>query len=247
MPLFRRNKPSWEPDWRTFPGRVEGHDAMLHADRAAVDRAPVPDLDVRLMVRVELGRTRPDGSPGGETAHQLYVLEDKLAAEVARRAAGHYIGRVVSNGVCVFVCQVADEAAEVKLGGSPFPLEISRIPDPEWRYVREVFVADPVAEQRSYNRPLVRALVSRGDRSEVPRPIEHSAHFAEQASASSAGRELGRLGYRVSASADREGGATVTATRTAPLSDIDEDSVSVLRVVREHGGDYDGWGCDLVR
>ncbi|MGA8114656.1 MAG: DUF695 domain-containing protein [Actinocatenispora sp.] len=246
MPLFRRNKPSWEPDWQTFPGRVDDADAMLHADRAALALAPMPDLPVRVMVRVELGATRPDGSPRGETAHQLYVLEDKLAGEIGRRASGHYVGRVISGGVCVFVCHTPSAPEELKLGG-PFSPEVSHTEDPEWEYARRVFTPDPAAEQRSYNRPLIRALEVRGDRAEVPRAIEHSAHFAEQAAASSAGRDLGRLGYRVSASPDQEGGATLTATKTAPLSDIDDASVAVLEVVRNHGGDYDGWGCDLVR
>ncbi|HEY3505685.1 MAG TPA: DUF695 domain-containing protein [Actinocatenispora sp.] len=245
MPLFRRNKPSWEPEWQTFPGRVGDADAMLTADLAAVRLAPVEDLPVRLMIRVELGTTRPDGSPDRETAHQLYVFEDKVSGEVAKRTGGQYVGRVIADGTCTFVCQLPAEPGELKLSG-PFEAELSSTPDPEWTYVREVFTPDPAAEQRSYNRPLVRALVSRGDRAEVPRPIEHSAHFAEPKAAGAAGSELGKLGYRVSASTDPDGGATLTVTRAVALTGIDDATVEVLTVVRAHGGDYDGWGSDLV-
>ncbi len=247
MPLFRRSRSDWTPDWQTFPGQVDGVDAMLHVDRAALARAPVDELGVRLMVAVDLGSTRPDGSPRGETAHQLYTLEDKLAVEVDRRAGGVYVGRVISDGRCVFVCQLPAPPGELKLGSGPLTPRLSHVEDPEWRYVREVFTPDPVAEQRSYNRPLVRALVARGDRTDRPRPIEHSAHFAEQPSATRAGAELGRLGYRVSASPDAEQGCTLTAVRLQPLDDIDESSIAVGRIVREHGGDYDGWGCELIR
>lgn len=252
MPLFRRNKPSWEPDWQTFPGRVsvdtgDEADAMLHADLAAVAAAPVAELPVRLTVRVTFGATRPDGSPAAGAAHELYVFEDKLAAEVGRRADGTYVGRVVSGGECTFVFQLPAEPGGLKLPAYPTEPVQAVEQDPEWSYVRRVFTKDPAAEQRSYNRPLVAALVARGDRTEVPRPIEHSAHFADQAAAGAAGGELGRLGYRVSASSDPEGGVTLTAVRAAPLTEIDEASVQVLTVVREHGGDYDGWGSDLVR
>jgi regulator of RNase E activity RraB len=247
VPLFRRSKPSWEPDWQTFPGRVDDADALLHVDRAAVAVAPVEGLGVRLMVRVRLGATRPDGSPAGETAHQLYLFEDRLAGEITRRAAGHYVGRVVSGGECVFVCHLPAPASDLKLGGGPFTPELSHVDDPDWEYVRQVFTPDRAAEQRSYNRPLVQALVSRGDRVEVPRPIEHSAHFTEQKAASAAGAELRRLGYQVSASPEAEGGCTLTTTRLIPLTGIDEASITVSEIVRRHGGDYDGWGCDLVR
>ncbi|GAA3517048.1 DUF695 domain-containing protein [Actinocatenispora rupis] len=246
MPLFRRTKPSWEPDWQTFPGRVDSEDAMLHADLAAVRLAPVEELPVRLTVRVALAATRPDGSPDRETAHQLYVFEDKLAGEVAKRTGGQYVGRVIAGGACTFVCQLPAEPGELKLPG-PFTPELTTTDDPDWSYVRAVFTPDPAAEQRSYNLPLVRALVSRGDRAEQPRPVEHSAHFAEQKQASAAGAELGKLGYRVTASVDPDGSATVTATRAVPLTEIDEATVQVLTVVRANGGDYDGWGCDLVR
>lgn len=245
--LFNRSKPSWEPEWRTFPGRVDDADAMLHADLAAVAAAPVEGLPVRLSVRVEFGATRPDGSPRGEAAHQLYVLEDRLAGEVAKRTGGVYVGRVISGGACTFVCQVPAAPETLKLGSGPFTPELSHTDDPEWEYVRRVFTPDPVAEQRSYNAQLVAALVARGDRVAQPRIVEHSAHFAEQEPATAAGRKLGALGSRVTSSSDTEGGVTLTVSRSVPLTAIDEATVQVLEAVRRHGGDYDGWGCELTR
>lgn len=247
MPLFRRSGPSWEPDWQTFPGRVDDTDAMLHADLAAVRQAPIEGLGVRLMVRVAFGATRPDGSPRGGAAHQLYVFEDKLSGQLAKRAEGCYVGRVISGGHCVFVGQLPAAPGDLRLGTDPFQPEVSHVDDPDWEYVRRVFVPDPAAEQRTYNKPLVAAMVARGDRLEVPREVEHSAHFASQPPATAAAKDLGRLGYRVSASTGQEGDVTLTISRLTPLTDIDESSVAVLGVVREHGGDYDGWGADLMR
>jgi regulator of ribonuclease activity B/uncharacterized protein DUF695 len=247
VPLFRRSGPSWEPDWQTFPGRVDDADAMLHADLAAVRQAPIDGLGVRLMVRVALGATRPDGSPRGEAAHQLYVLEDKLSGQIAKRAEGCYVGRVISGGQCVFVGHLPAAPGDLKLGSDPFEPEISHIDDPGWEYVRRVFTPDPAAEQRSYNKPLVASHVARGDRLEVPRPVEYSAHFASQPPATAAASALGKLGYRVSASTGQEGDVTLTITRLMPLTEIDASSVAVLGAVREQGGDYDGWGAELMR
>lgn len=247
MPLFRRGGPSWEPNWQTFPGRVDDIDVMLHADLGAVAAAPVEGLAVRLTVRVELAATRPDGSPRGETAHQLYELEDRLAAEVAKHASGRYVGRVVGGGECVFVCQLPGPPGSLKLGSGPLTPVLEHVDDPEWQYVRRAFTPDPAAAQRGYNKPLVAALVARGDRTDVPRPVQHSAHFAEQAAATAAGAQLADLGYQVSAVPGADGDVEMTATRALPLTEIDESSVAVLSVVRAQGGDYDGWGCDLVR
>jgi regulator of RNase E activity RraB len=252
VPLFRRNAdPGWEPDWQTFPGRVDEADVMLHADLGAVAAAPVEGLGVRLEIAIRFARTRPDGSPVGDETHQLYALEDRIGDAVARRAGGRYVGRVLGGGGCRFVSYLpggaADPVPPLKLDPGPFEPELTTHDDPEWAFARAAFTPDPAAEQRTYNRPLVDALRTRGDRLEVPRAIEHSAHFADQKAASAAGAELGRAGHLVSASPDDEGGATLTITRAARLTEIDAATEVVQSVVRKHGGDYDGWGAELVR
>jgi regulator of RNase E activity RraB len=252
VPLFRRNaSPAWEPDWQTFPGRVDDVDVMLHADLGAVRAAPVEDLGVRLEIAVRFAKTRPDGSPVGEETHQLYALEDRIVDAVAKRASGRYVGRVLGGGGCRFVAYLpggaADPVPELKLDPGPFSPVLTTADDPDWAFALAAFTPDPSAEQRNYNRPLVEALKTRGDRLEVPRAIEHSAHFADQKSAAAAGAELGKAGHLVSASPDEEGGATLTITRAAPLTEIDAATEAVLTVVRRHGGDYDGWGAELIR
>jgi regulator of RNase E activity RraB len=237
VPLFRRNaSPAWEPDWQTFPGRVDDVDVMLHADLGAVRAAPVEDLGVRLEIAVRFAKTRPDGSP---------------VDAVAKRASGRYVGRVLGGGGCRFVAYLpggaADPVPELKLDPGPFSPVLTTADDPDWAFALGAFTPDPSAEQRNYNRPLVEALKTRGDRLEVPRAIEHSAHFADQKSAAAAGAELGKAGHLVSASPDEEGGATLTITRAAPLTEIDAATEAVLTVVRRHGGDYDGWGAELIR
>jgi regulator of RNase E activity RraB len=252
VPLFRRNAdPGWEPDWQTFPGRVDEADVMLHADLGAVRAAPVEGLGVRLEIAIRFAKTRPDGSPVGEEMHQTYALEDRVTDAVAKRANGRYVGRVLGGGGCRFVAYLpgsaADGVPQLKLDPGPFQPELTVHDDPEWTFARAAFTPDPAAEQRTYNRPLVDALRVRGDRLEVPRAIEHSAHFADQKAATAAARELSSSGHVVSASPDDEGGATLTITRAAPLTEIDDATEKVLTIVRRHGGDYDGWGAELVR
>jgi hypothetical protein len=86
------------------------------------------------------------------------------------------------------------------------------------------------------------------DRLDVPRPIEHFAYFSRRARAVQAAAALEEAGYRTALARWRVFGATLEATR---LSRLDEETVEafmheVHEIVGSHGGDYDGWGGEVV-
>lgn len=87
-----------------------------------------------------------------------------------------------------------------------------------------------------------------GDRLDVPRPIEHFAIFPRKARAVQAAAALEDVGYRTALTRWRVFRTGLEATRPSAL---DEETVeSFMHEVRDivvaHGGDYDGWGGELV-
>lgn len=87
-----------------------------------------------------------------------------------------------------------------------------------------------------------------GDRSEVPREVDHFAVFRRKSAARAAERELESRGYRTGC---QRRGLTVevavhhdSAVDQAAAANFTRD---VFSVIATHGGTYDGWGAALLR
>ncbi len=248
MPLFRRLRPRWTPDWRAYDGQVDGQPAAIRADVDAIGAAPVAELPVRVEVTVRLADPRPDGSPSAAQLPALYAVEDRLATGVERRYSGRYVGRYFSAGSCRFVYQLPSWPESFELDdAAPFMVDVAHADDPDWKRTLELFRPDHTGLQRARSKALLDALASRGDRVGEPRPIEHVGYFASSEQAKAAGQDLRGHGYGVAVDGDEDGNWTVRAVRRDAPERIDPAAAQVLEVIERHGGTYDGWGCDVVR
>jgi regulator of RNase E activity RraB len=82
---------------------------------------------------------------------------------------------------------------------------------------------------------------------ESSRAVDHSAVFPNVEGASQAAEELADLGYSAEV-LEEDDYFLLEAHQTSPL---DPDSVKqfvqeVSSIVERHGGDYDGWGAEVV-
>lgn len=87
-----------------------------------------------------------------------------------------------------------------------------------------------------------------GDRLDVPRPIEHFAYFPRRAQAVQAAAALEDAGYDTTLARWRVFGASLVAVRPSRLDEATVEAFmrEVRQIVVANGGDYDGWGGEVV-
>jgi hypothetical protein len=86
-----------------------------------------------------------------------------------------------------------------------------------------------------------------GDHLDVPREVAHDGVFPTKEAALEAGKELMAEGYRTVVSAVNDQFLLEADKTTALNPDIVEQFTrTVFAAVDRNGGEYDGWGADLV-
>jgi hypothetical protein len=253
MRLFRGSRRTWAPAWAAYPGFVDDAFAMYFVDLAACDRAPVAGLPVRLDVELLLAATDDEGMPTNAELRLVQHIDDVLTRRVGRR--GVYVGRVMCAGTVRFVGYLSELPATQFTLGEERPVRVSVAADPEWAYVRERLTPDASQRHIVDDLAVVTALLDRGDDLASPRPVDHSARFADESAARAAAAELSEQGYAVSVgaapSAVRGGapaGYLLEATRIDPVDSpgVHKLTWTVRELIGRHGGEYTGWDCSTA-
>ena len=106
---------------------------------------------------------------------------------------------------------------------------------------------DKLTHQMDLSAKQVEQRLEIGDILEVAREIYHDGVFPNKEAASQAGEELTALGYSTEV-VEEDDQFLLEVQKVSP---VDSDSVNrfvqeVFSIVERHGGDYDGWGADVV-
>lgn len=89
-------------------------------------------------------------------------------------------------------------------------------------------------------------MAARGDNRSEPRPIDHFAYLPDAAAATRLVEYLHQQGFSVDEPSISGGTIAVSFKRDDRPEDIDEVVIPTARRVAELGGNYDGWGCEVV-
>lgn len=107
--------------------------------------------------------------------------------------------------------------------------------------------SDKLAHQIDLSAKQVQQRLEIGDNLEVAREIYHDGVFLNKGAASKAGEQLTALGYTTEVVEEDDH----VLLEVQKISTVDADSVrkftqEVFSVMERHGGDYDGWGADVM-
>ena len=242
--------------WDFYWFVVEDKPCSTMLDLGIADAVPVAERPWLISIRMPLERPRKDGLCDNDEAKSLGELEDALALELARACDAWFVGRMTWNGTRdLFYYARSPDGLEPALsaafkGRAPRRLMTRTKQDPEWRHYLDVLYPGPLEWQWMKDRHTVEKLRERGDRAEVPRPIDHFAYFETQPAASAFADACRTMGFETSVRpADAGRGFQVHATREDPaeLAHVNDISCRFLGLAEEHGGSYDGWGCTAVK
>lgn len=239
-------------DWDLYPLLVDDQPASIYVDLGLAKTAPERTQPHMGYVRVFMRQPREDGRSSSEEFEALIRVEDALTGRVAANGVATYCGRNTSGGNRDFYFYTGDPAAfsasvaRAMASHPDYEFETGARLDPEWdAYFKFLY---PRADdwQRILNRRVTDALAKHGDVLSKPRPIDHLAYLPNARAAASLRDLLGGQGFTVHEPELGGGSIMLRFERTDQPDAIDDVVIPIARRVKELGGTYDGWGCEVV-
>lgn len=241
--------------WDFYVLHLDNAPASLFVDFGIEDEAPRLDLAHLAMLRLTMNQPREDGLSSAEEFDRLCALEDELNAEVAAADIG-FVGRITTRGYRDFHYYVADPAAwearvaQVMARHPDYRYRTGTREDPQWATYFNDLLPGPEDRQRLENRQVCSRLEALGDALTAPRLLDHFAYFEDEASAQAFITEAVQQGFTCVEgpvrTSDEDPFSVQLARVDVPGFDtIDELTLPLWEAARRHGGDYDGWGCEV--
>lgn len=244
----------WQPNFGFYLSRLGEDPASFVVDLNAQPQASHP---MRLQLRVPLLKPRADGLRDREELEPMSQLEDRLVDALEAKLDAIYVGRLVARGATEFFFYLPQHAEqrladlEALLGNTaPYSLEYLAEADGEWRVYTQLLYPDPYSYQAIANRSLLEQLEQAGDQLAISRLVDHLAYFASRAQAKEAVTRLTAAGFAtddVTPSEDGRFGLQFHRDDALAEGQADAFVAEVLDIILPLDGDYDGWGCPVVK
>jgi len=244
-------------NWDFYFTQVDGQGASIFVDLGRAADAPDPSRSVMAHLRLHLRDPGPHGLSSQSEFDELNKVEDALTRLEASSGAV-YVGRNTCAGKrdFYFYASTAENwSKQVDAFMRAFPAyryECSGRADPRWSVYRELLYPSDEDLQRIGNRRVCDSLANHGDALEVARPIDHFIYFSQEAARAAYAEAVTKLGCRIEqhiepSDSDQRLGLRISNVGVPSLAEIDGLTLPLWRLAREHGGDYDGWGCHAVK
>lgn len=106
---------------------------------------------------------------------------------------------------------------------------------------------EKLAQQMELSAQQLQQRIDIGDRLDAARDIFHSGVFPTHAAASEAGKELTAAGFTTEV-VEADGLVLLEAQKvsTVDAPTVNQFTKDVFSVMARHGGEYDGWGADVM-
>jgi Regulator of ribonuclease activity B/Family of unknown function (DUF695) len=233
---------AWEPAFSFYLTRLDGALASVVVDLHARPQRSHPHC---VVIDAALCHPRDDGLRDERELDTMGTLEDTL---VERLEQALYVGRVTTRGRVQFVFY-ASTPLEVPPAIADYPLLVTTQLEPDWQTFTRALYPGPFELQTILNRNLLEQLAAQGDALTHPREVDHFAFFDTPEQAAQAAVALTAKGFRVEAPTTSDGRTSLSFHRVDSLADgrIDHISAEVLEIVLASAGDYDGWGCGVMK
>ncbi|MFN3725839.1 MAG: DUF695 domain-containing protein [Allosphingosinicella sp.] len=239
-------------NWDFYALRVDSEPASIYLDLGLAQNAPLESQPHLAYVRVQMRHPRPDGLSSNEEFEDLAAVEDSLSEVVADGRSTTYAGRNTSSGNRDFYFYTSDPVAFAKsakaamVGHSHYKFEVGDRLDRNWDVYFDFLYPTPSDLQRILNRRVVDNLAAHGDNLSEPRSIDHFAYLPSVIAAESLRDHLHEQGFIVDEPRIDGGSVAVSFKRTDRPEDIDDVVIPIARRLQELGGEYDGWGCEVI-
>lgn len=239
-------------DWDFYALLVDSEPASIYFDLGLAQDAPIGGQPHLAHVRVQMRRPRPDGLSSNEEFEDLAGVEDSLTKVFAGSGSTTYAGRNTSGGNRDFYFYTSDPAAfadavqAAMAGHAHYQFDVGDRLDSNWEVYFAFLYPSLEDLQRILNRRVVDNLAAHGDNSSEPRSIEHFAYLPSANAAEDLRSYLRERGFSVESPRIEDGPVAVAFKRSDRPESIDDVVIPIARHIQDLGGEYDGWGCEVI-
>lgn len=241
-------------EWNFYESLVNGDPAFIFLDMGIAGSAPLEGYGEQAYVRVRMLHPNVNGLSSRLEYDDLCALEDSVTAEIFRRTSSIYVGRNTSAGNRDFYFYTADSAdfeIAAKKAMAAFPtytFDVGGQADPAWRVYFDFLYPSPISRQQMANRSVVENLAKHGDQLDQPRRIDHMVIFTNSAQCEAFSEFVVQLGYTISEGSPTryEGEICLEFSNVGKPAEIDDVTIPLFEAALAHGGEFDGWGCNVV-
>ena len=247
-------------EWDFYFARVNDAVASIFVDLGVRADAPLEKRPWLLWVWVEMQSARPDGLSSNEEAQTLQEIGAALDSLISATCGGQLVGRITGGGRREFYFYATepgelDTATENAMKGfDSYKFETGSSFQPDWdQYIHLLYPSQSNLE-RMQNRRLLEALAEEGDVHELPRKVDHWLYFADEAARNTCRDTLIAIEFALESESLSEEPDdalpwVLVVSRVDPVDShtINGITLELARLAGDHGGSYDGWGCDAMK
>ena len=254
-------------DWGVYSGYVHETFSSISLDLSLKKVAPVKNQPNVVWVSVTLNIARPNGMPSREESVTLESIEKNLSNTLAKKQSITFIGKVSAEGVQSFYFYSADTVAaektiaEVMRAFPEYKYSSSAKVDPGWS---EYFALYPSSEQQQSlkNLKVVYQLQKNGDVLTKERSVDHWIYFKLTGDREAFSQKVEQDGFVVlkkdtdlsnprsrMALLPKEYPYVLHIARSDKVDypSVEKYTLKLWKLAKEHNGEYDGWGTEVVK
>ena len=251
-----------DEDWGVYLCNAFAYDlpAVIRVNLALRDFEHTANYPKRLHLQILYKNADDNGFPTREEGEYVYSIEDAVE-EIVEQHGDMLVGVLkCDERVRIFAYTknelgYYDEISAVMSKNFPdYAYTLAIVDDPDWELYFQGLYPDRYEYQSIMNMRLIEDIKSDGD-SMVPRVLEHCLLFKTEENGEAFLAKVMEDGFIKLSSEDRSNNEAIDKEypyllvigREDAFENIDEIVWYLMDLAEEFDGEYDGWGCHIVR
>lgn len=245
-------------DWDFFFCRVDDKPASIRVNLALHNIAPVEGFTHQVQFVVAMLDPTETGLSSRDEYPILCDIEDAIS-EALDALGAIAAGALKCNGFLELYAYIknpkgVNEACQNVMKNFPDYHSTCQITDDfEWKTYFDFLYPDLYSYQSMMNRKVFYQLQDQGDKSEVPREIDHWLYFPSEENMLQYATKVQSLGYKILSTEKLDEQTSspyqlhISRVDTALLEEIDANVWELMELAEPLKGIYDGWGCPISK
>lgn len=244
-------------EWESYLANYAGGKGSVIVNMSLHAIAPAAQYPYLLITGVKFSKCE-DGLPAKAAFAGLYQISDSVATIVKENAKGIMAGTFTHQCKRLDYYYLADTAGIraklTKMYVLAFPgyeASIHIAPDKDWDAYLKLLYPNAAAKARIEDQKVVDNLLSVGDDITKPRPVDYGLYFPTDAARATFITYAQQQGYKVESQTTATGHLpyelTISKISPVDIELIGNTGIELNAQAAKQGGEYDGWGCGVVK